>query len=426
MGLLLGAGIWPGFSQTHAWQDSLDRITAELASLELPPLRIAYLDNFHAIRDQASVEEQSRVFDAVENLLQQFDPQSLSQSQKLEYELLDYLLQLNRERILLEKQWLADPPETIPQYGLAHLPNARPWYRYFLKRWIDLSVEPDSLYAFGLQEIDRVKSEMRVLQEEIGMAPASFQRHLDGSEFLYQEAEQVQSAFEQYAAEVRLLLPTYFPHMDRIPKAEIRRNTDPDLNQVPGYYRNNTFYYCLSDKPFNKRQVAFLFLHEAEPGHHYQLQIDRSRQLSPLQSLFWVPAYGEGWAAYVEDVGIEIGAYPTEYDEWGKWEWDLIRSVRVPLDVGLNYYGWSAEKALDFWREHIQGQDDIGRREIARMLRWPCQVITYKFGARRIWAWKEKLEERRNFSLKDFHQKILENGPLPFSVMESRVMRNPG
>jgi len=120
--------------------------------------------------------------------------------------------------------------------------------------------------------------------------------------------------------------------------------------------------------------------------------------------------YLEGWAAYVEELGEEMGLYRTLYDLMGKHEWNLVRSVRVVLDVGLNYKGWSDEKALAFWKTNINNQEDIAMREINRMRRWPVQVITYKYGAARILEKRRAAKLKGGFNLKDFHQEILSRG----------------
>ncbi|MNE57382.1 hypothetical protein D3C80_1523440 [compost metagenome] len=120
-------------------------------------------------------------------------------------------------------------------------------------------------------------------------------------------------------------------------------------------------------------------------------------------------------------MGKELGLYKTVYDELGKWEWDIVRSVRVPLDVGINYYGWTDEQALAFWKKHIKNQDGIAMREINRIKRWPAQVVTYKFGAGKILEWKKRMQASKGakFNIKDFHDKILNVGSLPFPVLES-------
>lgn len=167
--------------------------------------------------------------------------------------------------------------------------------------------------------------------------------------------------------------------------------------------------------------MDFLLLHEGVPGHHYQSE--RRRQLhgiNPLTNLFWYFAYAEGWAAYTEELGHELGLYQTPYDYLGKLEWDLVRSARVVLDVGLNHDGWTKEQAMAFWKQHIPNQDDIAQREIDRMLRWPVQVLTYKVGADFILQklQQAKREQGTKFDIRQFHESYLEHGPLPLVVLE--------
>jgi uncharacterized protein (DUF885 family) len=116
-------------------------------------------------------------------------------------------------------------------------------------------------------------------------------------------------------------------------------------------------------------------------------------------------------------LGDVLGVYKTTYDEYGKWEWDLIRSVRVSLDVAINYYGWSDEKALEFWKKHIKNQVDIGLREIARMKRWPGQVISYKYGANVFLKMLNGAKKKSSFDYKTFHKKLLKNGDVPLSIL---------
>ena len=216
---------------------------------------------------------------------------------------------------------------------------------------------------------------------------------------------------------------TYFPFADLIPEVKIDRGTNKVLANVPAFYieSEGTFYYNYFGIPFNKRQIKWIYLHEAIPGHHYQMTLDKVLPRSSIQKLFVYGGYIEGYAAYVEEIGYEINAYENIYDELGKWEWDIIRSVRVCLDVGLNYYDWSDEKAIRFWRRHIKNKDYIAKREIARMKRWPAQVITYKYGANRILEWRLRSKVKTPENIKEFHRKILKNGSIPFSVL-NKVM----
>ena len=203
---------------------------------------------------------------------------------------------------------------------------------------------------------------------------------------------------------------------------QIKEYKEKNAVETPGFYRSNenSLYVNYFNRPYKKRQIGWLYIHEGFPGHHYQIKYTESLQRSAVQNLISSSCYREGWAAYIEEIGNEIGAYNDLYDVYGKWEWDLIRSVRVVLDVGLNYHGWTDTEALGFWQRHIQDQDQIALREIKRMKRWPAQVITYKFGAHKLLTWKEHFEQKANFSLKQFHQNVLQFGDIPFYVLEKQ------
>lgn len=414
---------FPLCCQLPAWEKVVEQFRIDYEKLDLMPLRIAYLDNLAGIKNSHELEEQRRVFQDLRRQIQAIDINQLSEKQQIEFQLLVHHLRLNEERIRLEEQWLAMGVDSIPEGGLAQVPNGKAWYLYFLKQWTDPSATPEALFDFGLSEIEKVQANIKNIQQKSGLDSLAFQQYIQSEAFFYQQVEEVQQALEDYAARMAQKLPAFFPGMSDIPALRIRRGQIERLAQVPGFYSDNTLYYNFFDRPFNKRQITWLYLHEALPGHHYEISYSRSHRISLLQTLFNNPAYSEGWAAYVEEIGWEIGAYNTIYDELGKWEWDLIRSVRVPLDIGLNYYGWSDEQALAFWQKYISDQDEIGLREIARMKRWPCQVITYKYGADKLLQWKARLEKKAGFNLKNFHEQVLQNGSLPYSILQPLLLK---
>lgn len=406
------------------WQAFVADFQAQYEQYDIAPLRIAYVDNLKAIPGLAELQKQETFCTQSLEQLHSFQKEELGPNQQLEYDLLTYQLGLFRERLQLEQTWAKNVPAEISEAGLSHVPLGTAFYRVFLKRWLDREVDPDSLFQFGLSEVARIKSRMRAIQVASGMDSLAFAHFLQSDPFFYPTVAETQKALETFATSVEQLVPQYFPDTEYTPDLAIEEGTDVRLAQVPGFYRNNTFFYNFFDQPFNKRQVGWLYLHEGVPGHHYEINHRSSATQSPLQSLFYSPGYAEGWAAYIEDLALEIGAYRDVYDEYGKWEWDIIRSVRVPLDVGINYYGWSDEECMAFWRQHIQGQDDIARREIARMKRWPCQVITYKYGTQKILDWKKAWEKRPQFTLLAFHTALLQRGPLPFSILEPIMLAN--
>lgn len=387
--------------------------------LELPGLRIAYVENLAAILPPDQVAEQQAFFAGYSKRLSAIEPDKLPAKELLEYRQLIYEIELNQHRLALEERWLKEAPEDYPENHLFALPHGKEWYRYWLKRWNDLSVEPDALYTFGVQEIEQVMANMRAIRQRSGMDSTAFEAQLQQPIYFYQSAGEVRAASEAIHQRLTTPLAKLFPAIDQIPPLDIQRGEVSLKVQTPGFYRNNTFFYTFFERPFERRQLGWLYTHEGLPGHHYErsytnLLEDRSE----LTQIFHYPVYHEGWAAYIEEIGGEFGAYQNDIDWFGKWEWDLIRSLRVPMDIGLNYYGWTDEEALAFWQKYLPEKDDIAQREINRMRHWPAQVITYKYGAEKILAWQKAAAKKTDFNWKDFHSEVLSRGPLPLSILD--------
>ena len=393
-------------------------------ALDVPGFRIAYVDNLEAISSQENVDLQVAFFTEMEESLRRFDPNKLPKAQYLDYQIMVYETELNLARLQLETSWNKDRPATVPTGGLSTVPNGKAWYRYFLRKWVDLSVDPDSLYAFGMREVEQVTTSMQEIARRNGRDPDDFKQQLTAPARYFKSAAEVQAACEKLHQHLLATLPKFFPEVGNIPPLDIAQNQNSGMVEAPGFYRSQTFYYTYYDHPFEKRQIGWLYTHEGLPGHHYERNYTRQlAERSAIAGLFNYSAYIEGWAAYIEEIGGEFGAYPTDFDEYGKWEWDLIRSLRLPMDIGLNYYGWTDEKALSFWQQYSTGLDHIARREIARMLRWPAQVITYKYGAETFLRWQRAAAKKKNFDWVDFHTKVLQYGPLPLSLLDELITK---
>jgi uncharacterized protein (DUF885 family) len=393
-------------------------------ALHLPGLELSYVSGFQRIQSADSIEKQLAFFSKVKLQLTAFIKSELTPSQKTDYELIRYETGLNLERIALEQQWIKEKPSQVPAGGIITVPNGKNWYTYLLKRWVGDDVTPDQIYQFGLGEVKRVQGHIEDVRRKSGLSEDEFYKHLDDSSFFTSEPKEVQHSFRHTKAVVYSNLGKLFSDTI-IPPLKIERGESKQLAQTPGYYNDDTFYYNLFDKPYNKRQYDWLFIHEGVPGHHYQSSIAAKFKGSAVQQLFFYIGFAEGWGAYAEELGKQLGVYKTAYDELGKWQWDIVRSVRVPLDVGLNYYGWTDQQALDFWKNNIRGQDDIAMREIARIRRWPAQVVTYKYGALQIIHWKEELQKKQGdkFSIKNFHDRVLDHGSLPLFMIKENVFK---
>jgi len=411
----------------HAQQAEFNHLKQQFVkayeAMDLPALQLDYVENLSNIKSKEAVLQQDETFNTFIVSLNKIDTRNLSESDKLDFELMKYEIALNKFRLRLEKKWHENKPKQIDKPSLAYVPDGKRWYSYFLKKWVDVKATPESMYHFGLSEIQRVKLKMKSIQENSGLDSIRFAKQLEKSKFFYSKPQQILKAYKNKKKEVNQKITNLFPGLAETPNVQIKEFKEKTSIETPGFYRSteNTLYFKYFDRPYSKRQVGWLYIHEGIPGHHYQIKYAERLQLSALQKLVSSSCYKEGWAAYIEEIGYEIGAYKNEYDAYGKWEWDLIRSVRVVLDVGLNYHGWTDKKALAFWQQHIQNQDHIAEREIKRMKKWPAQVITYKYGVNKFLSWRKASESEAGFSVKNFHKDVLQYGAIPLFVLERQL-----
>jgi len=400
-----------------SFQTIIQDFEREYSQLDIAGLGLSYVNNLEQIRSTEELKRQELFFKKYQGLLQACTAQRLSEDDQLTHAVLLYEIDLNLERIDLEGRWTT-AGHSIEGSRLYDEALGKQWYAYFLKKWVDKGLTPDAAYQFGLEEIEKVKANMEAIQVQMDMDDAAFKQHLQDSAYFLSSNDKILEQYHGLRKHIRETAKPYFPDVDKVRPVSITMGTDERMAIAPAYYSNNTFYYNFFGDSYNSRDMGWIFLHEAIPGHHYQGQIAATLD-SSVRDLFWYAGYVEGWGAYIEQFGNELGAYASPMDAYGQLEWDLVRSVRVALDVALNYYGWTDEQAMEFWNQHIPDKEDIARREIKRMKRWPAQVITYKYGKRIL----DELKGDKNTpeELKAFHRRVLECGVVPVSVLKSHL-----
>ena len=339
-------------AQTSEFDSFLVEVNQELGELGLPGLQLSYVAMLEAIPNLKKLAKQKAYFEQLEQRLAQIDTDKLSNSQELDYYILQFETQTQLERIEVSVAYKAEA-KNITDQGLFHQPQGKALYAYFIKKWTSTSISPDDLYQFGLKEIAKVNAAIKAIQVQSGMDSVAFYKHIKSDQFYLNDARQLQQKFTEKHRQIQENLYQFYPDDQAIPPLQIKQGESARLVQTPGYYRNSTFFFNLFDYPFNLRQVDFLYMHEGIPGHHYQISYAQQLDLPAYRQFLSRSGYSEGWGAYIEDHGQDLGLYQTPYDYLGKWEWDIVRSVRVALDIGLNYYGWNNEKALQFWKKHL-------------------------------------------------------------------------
>ena len=401
------------------------------AALEIPGGSYNYREEIEAIPDLAHIGRQFVFFEKIQAGLQHIKREKLSVNDRLQYDHLDFEIQLNLERVALEKAWREAPPAAIPADGMSKLPKG--WYQYRIHSFTSVYITPEALFDFGEKEVARVKGEIGRIQSALGFAndSAGFYKKLQSDEFILTDKAEVLRRYEEIKSVAFANFGQYFKDTD-VPGIAFMEWEGADRFTPPGRYNpvddnpygTAVFHFNFYGSRHNRRVMDWMFIHEAVPGHHYQWSMRNQLPEQPaFKRHFSYPGNFEGWAAYVEYLGKDIGLYRDAYAELGKWEWDLVRSTRILIDVGIHHFGWTKEQAIACWKKHIPGQDNIAEREVVRCTNWPAQALSYKVGAWKIQQMGERLKEETpaTFSLPAFHRAYLLTGQTPLEAVEKNI-----
>lgn len=392
--------------------------------LEIPETGLDYKINFENIQNNESLKKQEKFFRDQGKQLGSLNTEKLTFDEKIRLAQLNYEIVINLERITLEKNWNKNGRK-IPEGGLHSMPDHKEWYSYYIKHFTSVNISPEEVFEMGQSEVKKVQGQIKALQNKLGfMYESQFYAYLQSDTFYLHDKQQILKEYDKIDKAVRLGLSNLYP-TENIPEIGVMEWPNATSSTPPGMYQNkndnaygkDVFLFNFSEQKHNRRCMEWLYMHEGIPGHHLQSVIRRNKAvISSLQNEFFYFGNSEGWACYVEDFGKEIGMYKDDYEYLGKWEWDLVRSARLVMEVGIHYYGWSKEKAMEYWKENIKNQDEIAEREINRITNWAGQALCYKVGAltiKKIAAAKMK----KGANLKEVNTFLLNFSDVPLQVL---------
>lgn len=320
--------------------------------------------------------------------------------------------------------------------GQMHLPQGRDWYAYNVRTNTTTDLGPEDIHQFGLDEVARILAEMNAVREQVGFEGdlKAFFEHLKTSDQFYfkTEAEALQ-AYRDAQQKINPLLPKLF---DIFPKADyevrpveaFRAESDagasyqapsPDGSR-PGVFYLNTFN--LKAQP--NFLVETLSIHEASPGHHFQISIQQEVESLPAFRRFGgYTAYSEGWALYAESLGKELGLFTDPYQWYGRLSDEQLRAMRLVVDTGLHHYGWSRQQAIDYMLANSSMAESDVVAEVERYIVIPGQALAYKVGQRVIRELREEAEAELGdkFDVRAFHRQVLVDGALPMGVLQTKI-----
>ena len=329
-------------------------------------------------------------------------------------------------------------PKARASSGISAVPDGDKYYAYLAKYWTTTSMTPDQIFELGQKEVARIRAEMEKVKAEVGFKGdlKAFFKHVTEGEAKLRPFNDPKEVIANFNAIHQKMKPQLEKQFDMVPKTtfEVRRTeafreASASAEYFPGSLENNRpgiFYVPIPNvKKYNVFQDESLFLHEAIPGHHYQISLQQeNKKLPEFRRNLWYGAYGEGWALYTEGLGKELGLYTDPYQYFGRLGAEMHRAIRLVVDVGLHTKGWTREKAIQYDLDNEADSEEGIIAEIERYMAIPGQALGYKIGEQRILALKKMAMDKlgAKFNIQKFHNEVLNDGCVPLSVLEKKIV----
>ena len=327
-------------------------------------------------------------------------------------------------------------PRTRTQVGWSALPNGTAWYNQRIAVQTTTSLTADEIHQFGLDEVARIRAEMEGVMRKVGFEGdlQAFFRHVQEDDaYFFPTKKALIDAYKQEQVRIGALLPKLFeiaPKTDYVvkPVEAFREQSaagasyqagSPDGSR-PGVFYINT--YNLRAQP--RYGTETLTLHEASPGHHFQISVQQELEGLPAFRRFGgYTAFSEGWALYAESLGPELGLFADPYQYYGRLNDEMLRAMRLVVDTGMHAKGWTRERAIAYMLDNSSLAESDVIAEVERYIAYPAQALAYKVGERVIRGLRNEAENRlgEHFNVREFHTQILADGAMPMTVLTEKV-----
>jgi len=326
-------------------------------------------------------------------------------------------------------------PKCNQEVGTNSLPGGKNYYEHRVKFFTTTDLSANQIHTIGLNEVARIRAEMDEVIKQANFK-GDFKAWLEflktNPEFYPKTAEERMQVAATISKKMDGELPKLFGKLPRMPYGlkeiplDIAEKTTTAYYQRPAGDGSRAGFYFVNTTLLDTRplyQLEALSLHEAVPGHHLQIALAQELELPNFRKFGGQTVFVEGWGLYSERLGLEVGFYQTPYTNFGRLSYEMWRACRLVVDTGLHSKGWSRQQAIDYMAENSGLSMNNVVSEVDRYITWPGQALAYKIGELKIRELRKRAEDKlgNKFDVREFHDKILENGALPLSVLESIV-----
>ncbi|MDA9212514.1 DUF885 domain-containing protein [Gammaproteobacteria bacterium] len=325
-------------------------------------------------------------------------------------------------------------PNSRNSIGLKDVPNGTEWYEYLARYHTTTNLTPDEIHEIGLKEIKRIRSEMEEIIASVKW-DGDFNSFLNflrtDKRFYYDNAEDLFNAYLIMSKKIDPLLPMIFKDFQKAPYGVTEIPMESAPYTTTAYYNSPSkgrpgYYYVNLYKPESrpKYEIPVLSVHEAVPGHHFQISIAQEMENVPeFRKHQSFTSFVEGWALYSEELGEHMGLYDDPYDKFGQLTYDMWRAIRLVVDTGMHYKDWTRDDAINLFVNNTAKSILDIENEVDRYIAWPGQALAYKIGQLKILELRTKAETElgEKYDIKDFHYEVLKRGSVPLSVLETYI-----
>ncbi|MEP4890577.1 MAG: DUF885 domain-containing protein [Aliiglaciecola sp.] len=327
-------------------------------------------------------------------------------------------------------------PATRASHGLWDTPNGKASYEQKVRYFTTTELTPDEIHQIGLDEVARNRAEMDKVMEETGF-DGTFDEFVNflrtDPQFYYETPEEL---FEAYLAISKRIDPEIVKLFGKLPRMPYGLKAIPDAvapDSTTAYYNPPAadgsragYYYVNLYQPETrpKYEMEVLSVHEAVPGHHLQLALQMEMDEMPAFRRFLnFTVFVEGWGLYSERLGYDLGLYKDPYSRFGQLTYDMWRSIRLVVDTGIHYKGWTRQQAIDYFKANAAKSEADINNEIDRYISWPGQALAYKIGQLKMLELRQRATKELGdkFDIKAFHDTLLGSGSIPLSVLEANI-----
>ncbi len=340
---------------------------------------------------------------------------------------------IRKQRDFIASEYL---PACRDSVGLDALPDGKAWYAFAARQSTTTEQTPERIHQIGLDEVARIHGEIRQVMEQVGFKGSLqdfFKFMQTDKQFEFKDEDALLAHYRGLEAKINQRIPELFSLTPKSP-FEIRPiEAFRAQSAAGGEYmspsedgsRPGIFYVNTYDLPTRKTWDAEdLFLHEAIPGHHFQLALQQELEGVPAFRRFGGEnAFAEGWGLYAESLGKDLGVYTDPYSYFGRLQGELWRAVRLVVDTGLHSKGWTRQQVLDYMFANSSVSEPDAIAEAERYIAWPGQALAYKTGELKIKELRGRAEQQlgERFDIRQFHAEVLKDGSVPLDVLEEKI-----